>query len=376
MKKKIQADSVIKFFVSIIGIFIIAFILSELAHIFIPFVFAYFLFFLFSPLNFYFEKIKFPTVFIILIDVAIVVIIFLSIGGFLLDSFLRFSSDLQNYFDKINLIVRELAVDLKIRDPYFRSFSIQKIISKLDYKELAGGVFSSAFSITGSIFFVLLFFVFIVGGHHGFIEAIRKRYVQGKIESDFDESLEGNELNTTIDENHTLTVKHSTEIKLDNTFKAITKQIQNYIISKIIINLATGIITAFALFLLDVDFPIIWGLLTFFLNFIPTIGSAVALILPTLMGIIQHDSLGYGVLIAAIMALIQTLAFNITEPILLGRRLDLNPIMILLSVLIWGYIWGIAGMLLAVPLTAIIKIIISNSESPNLKFISDLMDSD
>jgi predicted PurR-regulated permease PerM len=369
MKKKIQADSVIKFFVSIIGIFIIAFILSELAHIFIPFVFAYFLFFLFSPLNFYFEKIKFPTVFIILIDVAIVVIIFLSIGGFLLDSFLRFSSDLQNYFDKINLIVRELAVDLKIRDPYFRSFSIQKIIAKLDYKELAGGVFSSAFSITGSVFFVLLFFVFIVGGHHGFIEAIRKRYVLGKIESEFEESI-------IIDVNQSNDVINSTEVKLDNTFIAITKQIQNYIISKIIINLATGIITAFALFLLDVDFPIIWGLLTFFLNFIPTIGSAVALILPTLMGIIQHDSLGYGLLIAAIMALIQTLAFNITEPILLGRRLDLNPIMILLSVLLWGYIWGIAGMLLAVPLTAIIKIIISNSESPNLKFISDLMDSD
>lgn len=375
MRKKIHADPVIKFFVSIIGIFIIGFTLSELSHIFVPFVFAYFLFFLFSPLNFYFEKVKFPTALIIIVDLALLALIIFSVGRFLVDSFLQFTTDLQIYFDKLNLIVRNIALDLKIRDPYFRNFSIQKIIAKIDYKALAGGVFSSAFSITGSILFVLFFFVFIVGGHRGFIEAIRKRYVIGKIETEFGSSSERTEENI-IDVNHAINIKTVTENKLDNTFIAITKQIQNYIISKIVINLATGIITALALFLLDVDFPIIWGLLTFFLNFIPTIGSAISLFLPSLMGIIQHDSIGYGLVIAGIIAAIQTLGFNIAEPILLGRRLDLNPIVILLSVLVWGYIWGIAGMLLAVPLTAIIKIIISNSESQNLKFISDLMDSD
>jgi predicted PurR-regulated permease PerM len=59
---------------------------------------------------------------------------------------------------------------------------------------------------------------------------------------------------------------------------------------------------------------------------------------------------------------------------LVGKKLDINPIVILLSVLVWGYIWGVIGMLLAIPLTAIIKIIISNSESENMMFISDLID--
>jgi AI-2 transport protein TqsA len=73
------------------------------------------------------------------------------------------------------------------------------------------------------------------------------------------------------------------------------------------------------------------------------------------------------------MAGIQTLAFNVAEPMILGKRLNLNPLLILLSVLVWGYIWGIVGMLLSVPLTAIIKIIISNSTSPNMQFFEQLM---
>jgi predicted PurR-regulated permease PerM len=74
-----------------------------------------------------------------------------------------------------------------------------------------------------------------------------------------------------------------------------------------------------------------------------------------------------------IIAAIQTLFFNFLEPQIIGRRLNLNPLLILLSVLLWGYVWGIVGMLLSVPLTAIIKIIMSNSESKDMQFLSDLM---
>jgi predicted PurR-regulated permease PerM len=70
---------------------------------------------------------------------------------------------------------------------------------------------------------------------------------------------------------------------------------------------------------------------------------------------------------------VQNIIGNILEPKILGNRLGLNPLIILLSLLVWGYIWGIAGMFLSVPLTAVIKIIISNSSSNNLQFLSDLM---
>jgi predicted PurR-regulated permease PerM len=114
-------------------------------------------------------------------------------------------------------------------------------------------------------------------------------------------------------------------------------------------------------------------LFIFLFNFIPSLGAALALVLPVLFVLIQSGSVGYTLLIALIIAGIQTLFFNILEPQIMGRRLNLNPVLILFSVLLWGYVWGITGMLLSVPLTAVIKIIISNSESRNMELINDLM---
>ena len=163
------------------------------------------------------------------------------------------------------------------------------------------------------------------------------------------------------------------EQQLETTFKKITEQIQRYIIAKVGVNLIAGIITTIVLSIIGVDFPIVWGLFVFLFNFIPTIGSAIALVFPVLFSLVQFDSVGTMILVLALMAGIQTLAFNVAEPMILGKRLNLNPLLILLSVLVWGYIWGIVGMLLSVPLTAIIKIIISNSTSPNMKFFEHLM---
>ena len=125
--------------------------------------------------------------------------------------------------------------------------------------------------------------------------------------------------------------------------------------------------------LFGIDFSLIIGMFTFLLNFIPTIGSAIALILPVLFTLLQTEAIGLALLIGLIIGAIQTIFFNLIEPMVIGKRLNLNPLLILISVLVWGYIWGIIGMLLAVPLTAIIKIMISNSRSKNLQFISDLM---
>ena len=131
-----------------------------------------------------------------------------------------------------------------------------------------------------------------------------------------------------------------------------------------------------ALWILGVDFYILWGAFVFLFNFIPTIGAVAALGLPALMSLVQSGKLGFMFLVIGVIAALQTLVFNILEPLIVGKRLGLNPIVILLAVLIWGYIWGIIGMLLAVPLTAIIKISFSRSKNPNVMFIVDLMNQD
>ncbi|HMU41841.1 MAG TPA: AI-2E family transporter [Ignavibacteriaceae bacterium] len=375
MLQKTYNNSSVKFFIGIIGIIAITLTLKELSHIFIPFVIAYFLFFVFSPLNNFLSRNRLPEAAIILIDILITGFIIWGIFKLIIDSFIHFTEGLPIYLNKLDRIISESAVSFGISDPNFTNFSIQSFLRSIDLSKIAGGLFESTFSFLGSVFFVLFFFIFIVPGHKIIYEAIKIRYLKSNNNYVSSESLNS----PNLDESKICLSDKSNkdniikEEKLASAFNLITEQIQKYIIAKIGLNLACGVAVTILLSLLGVDFPIVWGLFTFLFNFIPTIGSAASLVLPTLMALVQFESVSFMLLVAAAMGALQTLFFNLFEPAIIGRKLNLNPLLILISLLIWGYIWGIVGMLLSVPLTAIIKIILNNSDSPNMKFISDLM---
>lgn len=375
---KIKTDGVVKFFITIIGITIIALVLKELSHVFIPFIIALFLYFFFEPLNNFLESKKIPGFIITLLDIAITVLILYTVGRLIFDSFVQFSEGFPEYAKKLSEIVRNISKELGIRDPFFRYFSFEKLVKTIDFQSLAGGLFTSTLDLLGSILFVLFFFVFVLSGEKTIYEAIKHYYIHKRVKPQIKKikKAKSDELNEKLQQefdSELQLIKNQKEIELENTFREITTQIQKYIITKFVINIAAGAITTIALYLYGLDYPIIWGLFVFLFNFIPTIGSAAALILPVLFSIVQFDTLTSALIVILMMASIQTLAFNVAEPMIIGNRLNLNPIIILLSVLIWGYIWGIVGMLLSVPITAIIKIIISNSQSDNLSFISDIM---
>jgi len=378
MSQKIQADGTMKFFITIIGLVVIAIVLKELSHIFIPLVIAIFLFFVFSPLNNWLNNKKVPMLFVTLIDLAIIFGLLYGVGRIIVDSFLQFGEGLPVYDEKLSNMVRTTSTAWGVTDPFFTQFSFDQLLAKLNIQNLAGGIFSSTVSLLGNILFVLFFFLFVLSGNETIYNAIKRRYVFKKVSPELKEIKDNIQNSTDSDNEQKLLDKfhnerQEREKQLESTFKKITEQIQRYIIAKVGVNLIAGIITTIVLSIIGVDFPIVWGLFVFLFNFIPTIGSAIALVFPVLFSLVQFDSVGTMILVLALMAGIQTLAFNVAEPMILGKRLNLNPLLILLSVLAWGYIWGIVGMLLSVPLTAIIKIIISNSTSPNMQFFEHLM---
>ena len=173
---KIEADKTSKFFISVIGIAVIALILKELSNIFIPLIVAYFLFFVFSPINHFFKKKKVPLILVTLLDLALILFTFWLISAFLIEAFSRFGQSLPAYADKLNRLVSSAAMSLKIDDPFFANFSIQRVLGSLDYKSYAGGIFSSTFSLMGGIFFIIFFFVFVISGHETIYAALKRRF--------------------------------------------------------------------------------------------------------------------------------------------------------------------------------------------------------
>ncbi|MCL4547060.1 MAG: AI-2E family transporter, partial [Bacteroidetes bacterium] len=181
--KKILGDPVVRFFVSVLGLFVICFVLMELQHIFIPLVIAYILFFFFEPLNQFLKSKKVPLLFIIFIDLFLTSSILYGISRVLIDRFIQFSAQLPLYESKLNHIISETSVSLGIRDRLFTHFSVSRLLKSINFNLITSGVLSSTLSVVVSILLALFFFIFISSGHHKIVEAIRMRYVEKGIKS-------------------------------------------------------------------------------------------------------------------------------------------------------------------------------------------------
>ena len=144
-------------------------------------------------------------------------------------------------------------------------------------------------------------------------------------------------------------------------FSKVTQEVQQYVVIKTAISLGTALAVTGWVALLGVDFPLLWGLVAFVLNFIPAFGSILAAIPAVLLAIVDLG-LGWAAAVGLGYVVINMVFGNILEPQLMGRRLGLSPLVVLLSLLFWGWVWGPVGMLLSVPLTIIVKILLENTE--------------
>lgn len=143
----------------------------------------------------------------------------------------------------------------------------------------------------------------------------------------------------------------------------ITNDINTYMKIKTGVSLLTAILSYSVLYMFGIEFAQFWAVLIFILNFIPTIGSFIAVGVTLIAVSIQFTTLTMFAFLAAMLILIQLVVGNFIEPRLMGRNLNLSPIVILLSLAFWGSIWGVIGMFLCVPLMTIINIVLSKFES-------------
>jgi AI-2 transport protein TqsA len=151
-------------------------------------------------------------------------------------------------------------------------------------------------------------------------------------------------------------------LRLTGVLTQINTQVRRYIVMKTLINIGVGLLTTVVMLLFGIDFALLIGLLTFFLNYIPNFGALIATVMPVFVTFLQTGSFGLTALIAGVLIVAHSVIGNFVEPKLLGRSLRLSPLLVLISLIFWGWMWGIMGAVLAVPITSIIKIICQNVE--------------
>ena len=184
----------------------------------------------------------------------------------------------------------------------------------------------SFFAFLGNGFWVLLFMVFMLAER----ESLTKRLVRGLGDEQAGSVLAA--------------------------LARVNLAVQRYLGLKILLSFLTGLLVGVILKCFGVPFAFIWAVLTFLLNFIPNIGSVVATLPPVAVALFQTGSVINALLVAMALIAVQMVVGNFVEPRLMGKGLNLSPLVVFLSLLFWGWMWGIVGMLIAVPLTAAIKI--------------------
>mgnify|MGYP000695881164 CR=1 FL=1 len=143
----------------------------------------------------------------------------------------------------------------------------------------------------------------------------------------------------------------------------INRSIMHYFSIKTTVSIATGVLTSLILIAIGLPYAALFGFIAFLLNYIPTIGSLIGVIFPSLLAAVYYDTLGPFIAIATGLSIIQFSIGNFVEPRLMGSNLNLSGLVIMLSLAFWGAIWGVVGMVLCVPLTVMIVIVCARFEA-------------
>ena len=327
----------LKFINIALAIFLLGFMLywfKELQSILLPFFIALILFFVFLPVYNFLNSKKIPSAISIILILLIVLVLSNTVSVFLFASINSFTQEFPKYEIKLGEKIHNLISVLDLN-----SDEIENLSKSLDIKSLfMEGKLTSAITevlsgitgIMGNFILIIFYLIFLLSE------------------------------SSSIKERAKIAFSRENEERIEHTFSQIIDNIKDYISGKTLLAGIQSVVIGILLWAFGVDFYVIWAILFFFTDFIPNIGSLVATILVAIVMFLQFDSILTPVLITILLIVIQNLKGNVLEPRIIGNKLDLSPLLLLLSLVFFGYLWGITGMILSVPIMSILKIILMN----------------
>ncbi len=322
---------------------VVFYILKLLSFIFIPLISSMFIALLFLPLMRWLNKRKVPN----FISIFIVILIFAGIFKISAELVKLTSKEIVSTgtetFTKAEIKVKNLLLTIEdfLGINYFEGGDISDKILNTDsisqnFGDVLGFVSNTLTSLLMTAFFVILWLA----------ESINFEKV----------------LNNTI-----LKQKHASV----KTFMKIEKDLITFVKVKFLVSLFTGIGFGLACYFFDVSFPIFWGLFAFLINFVQMIGSVVSVVLLSLFAFVELDPTGTLLFFILVITGVQVLFGSILEPVLMGKSFSINVITILVMLMFWGFIWGVPGLIMSIPLTVFLKIIFE--QFPQTQIIAKLI---
>jgi predicted PurR-regulated permease PerM len=147
-----------------------------------------------------------------------------------------------------------------------------------------------------------------------------------------------------------------------STIYGVERQVSGYLLTITVINIGLGVIVAFALWILGLEYAIFWGIAAALLNFLPILGGLAGTVLVAVHAVIFFDSLAYAFAAPIIYQVLTSTEAQFVTPYLIGKRMELNIVAVFLTVVLWAWLWGIAGALVAVPFLLVFKVVCDNFE--------------
>ena len=297
--------------------------------ILVPFLVAAFLALICGPPMFWLQRRGVPSVLALLIVVAVICGIGVGVGALLGNSFKDFTAALPAYQARLQERTEALIAWTDEFGIALPANILSDVVNPGQIMQLVGRVVSGIGGLVTNSFLIALTVIFILLEASSFPAKLRAAFWDS----------------------------HGAFGKFDQ----VAANVNRYLAIKTAVSLATGVMIAVWLAAVGVDFPLLWGLLTFLLNYVPNIGSIIAAVPAVLLAVIQ---LGPGPAGLAALGYFVTnfVMGNLIEPRFMGRGLGLSPLVVFLSLVFWGWVFGAVGMLLSVPLTMTVKIALESSD--------------
>lgn len=321
-------------FLGVIAIAISGFILLELRSVLLPFVIAVLLSIIFSPIVVALKKRNIPTALSLLVVLLTFALVLFLVALLIYSSTESFAAEVPKYEQRLEGIIAGV-VDAVNRAAAGLNIDLQEVhwSQAFQLSSLAGALTSGVGSFLNfltNLFLILLFMLFILAGSGDLAAKIRQAFPDQRAS------------------------------QLAAMITNIETRVRQYLFTKTLVSAGMAAASFAVLWIVGVDFPLVWAFLTFLLHFIPNIGSIIAILLPCSLAFLQFDTAGPALVSLILLSVVHMTMGNVVEPKLMAFQLDLSPLMVLVSLIFWGWLWGAWGMILSVPIMATIKIILEN----------------